>query len=609
MTNYFYNSLGVLVKEESYVEGEESNGKSIIEYVYSDKGFLIQEIRYNSLDPTSKFYENKEYDDKNQLIAEYNEFGNKKEYTYNKNSYLLEKEKNSDESEVVYGYDDNENLNSISITDENNVENKNEIVYKYGVPVSYKCGDREYYFTYDHKRRITGFESNQFIGYSKNISDVVGQNKTVTTIYKMRESYKQDYFINEYFPDGRIKEEKYLYKDHYNYNPVFDTKVAYTYGTEDKINNVTQIQDNYANITHEFTYDGLDRVVKHKQNLIEQDIVYKDTGEIASENFSYKNSESDETRIGIYATSYSYSDDSQKKLKSISNLGTENYKYDKLGRIIEKSIPTNYSYDIKEVYGYYKNGDRTTNIINSIKYFNDRELVRRELYTYDKNGNIISQNDNGSQVKSYSYDKLGRLIKEKNIDLNKEICYTYDEQGNILSKTVNDEETIFSYGKGSSNSYETTSENLVRVGNQSISYDFIGNPTSYLGANLTWTRLNLLNSYSKNGVNANFVYDKDKLLTKKTVGDVVTDYIWFDGKLIQEKTGDETIKYYYGADGIRGFSHSTKGNFYYRKNVLGDIIEIIDSFGTVKGKYSYTAFGECTKPNKNNTKPWSCVVF
>ena len=34
--------------------------------------------------------------------------------------------------------------------------------------------------------------------------------------------------------------------------------------------------------------------------------------------------------------------------------------------------------------------------------------------------------------------------------------------------------------------------------------------------------------------------------------------------------------------------------FYYRKNVFGDIIEIIDTFGTVKGKYSYTAFGECT---------------
>ena len=508
---------------------------------------------------------------------------------------MLEKEKNSDESEVVYGYDDNENLNSISITDENNVENKNEMVYKYGLPVSYKCGDREYYFTYDHKKRLTGFESNQFIGYSKNISDVVGQNKTVTTVYKMRETYKQDYFVNEYFSDGRIKEEKYLYKDHYNYNPVFDTKVAYTYGTEDKINNITQIQDNYANITQEFTYDGLDRVVKHKQNLIEQDIVYKDTGELASESFSYKNSESDETRIGIYATSYSYSDDSQKKLKSISNLGTENYKYDKLGRIIEKSIPTNYSYDIKEVYGYYKNGDRATNIINSIKYFNDRELVRRELYTYDKNGNIISQNDNGRQVKAYTYDRVGRLIKEKNIDLNKEICYTYDEQGNILAKTVNGEETKYSFKNITASTYFGISyDNLAKVGNQSISYDYLGNPTSYLGASLTWTRLNLLNSYSKNGVTANFVYDKDKLLTKKTVGDVVTDYVWFDGKLIQEKTGDETIKYFYGPDGIMGFLHSEKGTFYYRKNVLGDITEIIDSFGTVKGKYSYTAFGECT---------------
>ena len=51
-----YNSLGLLVKEESYVEGEEKNRKSITEYVYSDKGFLIQEIRYNSLISVSIFF-------------------------------------------------------------------------------------------------------------------------------------------------------------------------------------------------------------------------------------------------------------------------------------------------------------------------------------------------------------------------------------------------------------------------------------------------------------------------------------------------------------------------------------------------------------------------
>ena len=119
----------------------------------------------------------------------------------------------------------------------------------------------------------------------------------------------------------------------------------------------------------------------------------------------------------------------------------------------------------------------------------------------------------------------------------------------------------------------------------------------------------MLNSYSKNGVTANFVYDKDKLLTKKTVGDVVTDYVWFDGKLIREKSGETIIDYHYDTEGIAGFTHSTLGRFTFRKNVLGDIIEILDSTGTVKGKYSYTAFGECAKPNKNNTKPWSCVVF
>ena len=50
------------------------------------------------------------------------------------------------------------------------------------------------------------------------------------------------------------------------------------------------------------------------------------------------------------------------------------------------------------------------------------------MYTYDSMGNVISVNVNGKQVEKFSYDKLGRLIFEENIDKNRKICYTYDNK-------------------------------------------------------------------------------------------------------------------------------------------------------------------------------------
>mgnify|MGYP002519757729 CR=1 FL=1 len=55
-------------------------------------------------------------------------------------------------------------------------------------------------------------------------------------------------------------------------------------------------------------------------------------------------------------------------------------------------------------------------------------------YTYDGMGNIISVNENGKQQYKFSYDKLNRLISEKDLYKNEEICYTYDNNGNILTK-------------------------------------------------------------------------------------------------------------------------------------------------------------------------------
>ena len=91
----------------------------------------------------------------------------------------------------------------------------------------------------------------------------------------------------------------------------------------------------------------------------------------------------------------------------------------------------------------------------------------------DETGNIISVNENGKQRYKYTYDKLNRIISEKDLYKNKEVCYTYDNNGNILTKSIDGEVTEYRYKEGS--------DRLVQYGTETISYDGMGNPTTYKG--------------------------------------------------------------------------------------------------------------------------------
>ena len=65
---YSYCEHGNLVKTESYVEGEENtSGVNVTEKVCDDKGNIVKEFSYNTLDSGTKFYTESGYaeDDKN----------------------------------------------------------------------------------------------------------------------------------------------------------------------------------------------------------------------------------------------------------------------------------------------------------------------------------------------------------------------------------------------------------------------------------------------------------------------------------------------------------------------------------------------------------------
>lgn len=51
------------------------------------------------------------------------------------------------------------------------------------------------------------------------------------------------------------------------------------------------------------------------------------------------------------------------------------------------------------------------------------------------------------------------------------------------------------------------------------------------------------------------------------------------------------MTFHYGSEGVIGFTYEGVGNYYYKKNILGDIIAILDEKGSEIVKYVYDAWG------------------
>ena len=140
--------------------------------------------------------------------------------------------------------------------------------------------------------------------------------------------------------------------------------------------------------------------------------------------------------------------------------------------------------------------------------------------------------------------------------------------------------------------YVYEGDRLVSYGGADFVYDVMGNPTTYRNMSCVWEKGRQLKNISDGANTVSFTYDEFGMRTTKTAGGITTNYVYENGKLLREVTGSEKIDFVYGSDGIIGFRTGNK-NYLYRKNVFGDVTEIYSDNGTLVGKYSYTAFGEC----------------
>ncbi len=133
---------------------------------------------------------------------------------------------------------------------------------------------------------------------------------------------------------------------------------------------------------------------------------------------------------------------------------------------------------------------------------------------------------------------------------------------------------------------------------EKILYDEIGNPTTYLGANMWW-RGRKLTSYRKDGVDLLFTYDASGLRGSKTVGSVKTTYQYVGDKLYYENRGNgKELYYFYDSFGnlsaISYFNGTEHTMYYALTNSHGDVLGLYDAWGKKVAAYDYDAWGNAT---------------
>ena len=394
--------------------------------------------------------------------------------------------------------------------------------------------------------------------------------------------------------------------------------------------------DNKAGLKYTYTYDenrkhatkvtvtntagGAQKYVKN--------ISYDGYDRVTTENYG----------SAIYSRTVSYPDSNdspQERLErvkhTVNGISASNttYEYDGLNRVTKEKVgksSSSSSLVFENRYEYYagKSGtNETTGLVRKEEYYLKNITAPQGSieYEYDANGNVTEIKnvfDTGKNV-SYEYDSLNRLTKETNLAIGSEWRYTYDNGGNITKKEEYNPATgalrsSRNYGYGDTY-WKDQLTSWGSYGTSYFAYDSSGNPTKYKGKTLTWEGKRLTKYSASSTSNMELSYDGSGMLIGYIQSDTYTDWagaqytnvysreMTRDGdRILSEKVTNidgtlltnevKNIKYCYDADGICGMF--VDGNqYFFRRNIFGDVTEIYDKNGVKKAEYAYDAWGTC----------------
>ena len=416
--NYYYNLAFDIIKTVSYVEGEELiNGKMVEEVVYDNKGNIIQSFSYNTLDPTNKFYKESEYNELGQVIKELDQLGiHKKLYEYFNNTNIIKNMVLPNGSIISYGCDIDDTITSITASTTEGEENCNNQVLRCGEVVEVNSGNNNIKYKLDHKRRIISVDVNGVVDYVVNTYEETTSNGVITET-KVTSTYKDGTIvIKRYDGLGKLIDST----EHGNIHLSFDEK-----------GRVTNIGDASLYQSTTLTYDDFDNIEVYELKDMNSNNIIKETNTYDGYGNLYTKTYSGSVNAGY---SFMFGSDSTNELKRIgftrdpSNVYIIDVLKDVIGRAKGKKVTFNNDVVLEEKVSYLKQGDHTTNIVQSITFVRTNDNIR---YAFDNMGNITKVYENKELAVRYLYDNLNRLIREDNPLLNKTIIYKYDKKGNI----------------------------------------------------------------------------------------------------------------------------------------------------------------------------------
>ena len=342
-----------------------------------------------------------------------------------------------------------------------------------------------------------------------------------------------------------------------------------------------------------YGYDAMDRltriVVTDGTNLI-SDIAWTYDADQNVTAITTRVNNNGALRTDTYA--YSYDDDHRPTNTTYGSV-SESITYDGYSRVTGKTVQNSGNTVLSTSYAYRDiDAQYTTTQVSSLTSSFGGNTVSHS-YTYDANGNILSDG-----TTTYAYDSLNQLVWEYNTAAGKAWNYAYDLGGNILSKTEYD------YADGQTSNPVTVSytygdaawrDLLTAYNGETISYDGIGNPTSYRGWGMTWQGGRQLASMQKDGTTISFSYNDAGLRTEKTVNGSTRRYIWNSAQLMADVGAADAFYFHYSSGGeLIGYTYKTadaETECILVKNQQGDVERVISTDGTVLAAYTYDAWG------------------
>ena len=452
--------------------------------------------------------------------------------------------------------------------------------------------NKEMEYSYDNKKRITQVKlKDKIINYEYNENNTLKNIKTPTVEYNL----EYDEFLNPKFMKiGNTSQSIYNYNNgevssirfsngdeiNYEYDTLnrlkkvlkFDDEIDYYYDNND---NLCLIESNLYKYI--FSYDVFKRLQNYRLNNFMISYGYDSNNNIISKKYFFNNDTIN------YSANYDQDED---VIEETIDSNTIHYIYDELGRVQKKNVNN----ILTTEFSYNTNGKRTSNTIKCVKINND--ILS---YKYDNMNNIIAEYHNGQLKMRYVYDEYNRLIKcIDNIDRTIDI-FKYDLSNNIISMSKYDNET-FSLKSNINYTYDSIyKDKLTKVGNLEIVYDLNNNPIRIGNDILEWENGRELKSYTSNNYSCLYEYDYNGNRISKIVNGIKTEYYVEKDKLIVEKIGNNMIYYLRDSAGnLVGFKYNN-AIYYYKKNILNDIIGIYDSSGNELVKYKYDSWGNIVK--------------